>query len=783
MDQHFLCRSIDSADIVFLCICGVWGRAPTVLAGNETMTTASAGLSREAGASFRGLQAPINNSTINHLTNSIMAIRSANLVVNAYVTALPNVLSETRGLIQRIHYVNAFPGAGKTYRAISLATKHMLNDDNGILVYAAPTIFLLEQFLSDLLKRHPELKSRIRIVHAGENQDHKRQRRKLKHADIIRELTRRIPVGVDVAIQFQAHLIGDNGKLTQRAIEALGDGDLILTTHACICNLPMNLKRKERISLIFDEARQCLHTEDTPSAPADLISRLLSGDSPYIRPIKHSSIAVYSQWVWTANHPLPSKEQLRKMWQETSVPYSQSAADKFHEFLKHIRNDRLDVWVTASDPSKDSKQRITFSVLMSPSRLFYGFGNVLILSAFFKSSQMYKLLRVKEKSGRIMKGKYAGQYELTIPDQDQVDLIDVTEQLTDAKRVAAAQERLRKVVISYVFDSRSLSRSILNNGIVVPIREKGGYDSLFNAYQQAFEDAAEEGSRRKAPSFQAMTSGNFGEDHPLLKIIEHHTKYSKHNPIQYLALACVKLYKSWNKHQVNPSIEPLLMTMNVRSGDTYRSVWDANDLDELVGDRVTHISPMCQGLNSYQNYVAAAFLASLKLTPQQTAAYNEIIPTYDSDVDRTVDQCIQFLLRCNARDANSDRPCLFLVTDKEIALEVQMQLEDTVSLVSPEELDKTFRPCQLIEFRQKETEEQRKQRVAAYNNSSKGKKRVAQFAAKLGERKAEYDRINSAIYRKRRMLKADPGNDRVKQEVAELEQRRAALKRERDSCT
>ncbi|ABN83470.1 hypothetical protein BURPS668_2149 [Burkholderia pseudomallei 668] len=318
---------------------------------------------------------------------------------------------------------------------------------------------------------------------------------------------------------------------------------------------------------------------------------------------------------------------------------------------------------------------------------------------------------------------------------------------------------------------------------MVPIREDGGYASLFDEYQQAFESLVEEGSRRKAPSLQEVTSGNYGDDHLLLKVIDRHTKYSKHNPIQYLALACTKLYKSWNKQQVAPSVEPLLMTMNVRSGDTYRSVWDANDLDELVGDRVTHISPMCQGLNSYQNYVAAAFLASLKLTPQQTAAYDEIIPTYNSDVDRTVNQCIQFLLRCNARDANSDRPCLFLVTDKEIALEVQAQLEDTIELVSPEELDETFRPRQLIEFRQKETEEQRKKRVAAYNNSGKGKARVAQFAAKLGDRKAEYDRIGSAIYRRRTILKADPGNDRVKQEVAELEQRRAALKRERDSCT
>ncbi len=197
--------------------------------------------------------------------------------------------------------------------------------------------------------------------------------------------------------------------------------------------------------------------------------------------------------------------------------------------------------------------------------------------------------------------------------------------------------------------------------------------------------------------------------------------------------------------------------MNVRLVDVYRSVWDANDLDELIGDRVTHISPMCQGLNSYQNYVAAAFLASLKLIPQQSAAYDEIIPAYNLDVDRTVDQCIQFLLRCNARDANSDRPCLFLVTGKEIALELQMQLEDTVSLVSPEELDKTFRPRHLIEFRQKGTEEQRKQRVAAYNNSSKGKACVAQFAAKLGDRKAKYGRIGSAIYRRRTILKADPG--------------------------
>ncbi|WP_289864678.1 hypothetical protein, partial [Enterococcus faecalis] len=67
--------------------------------------------------------------------------------------------------VTTIHYVNSYPGAGKTYAALNIA-EATLNDPtaNYVLVYAAPTLRLLSQFRADLLRRKPAAKSRVHLI-------------------------------------------------------------------------------------------------------------------------------------------------------------------------------------------------------------------------------------------------------------------------------------------------------------------------------------------------------------------------------------------------------------------------------------------------------------------------------------------------------------------------------------------------------------------------------------------------------------------------------------------
>ncbi|WP_289853195.1 hypothetical protein, partial [Enterococcus faecalis] len=89
--------------------------------------------------------------------------------------------------------------------------------------------------------------------------------------------------------------------------------------------------------------------------------------------------------------------------------------------------------------------------------------------------------------------------------------------------------------------------------------------------------------------------------------------------------------------------EPLLLCINSKdSSDSHSGLWEKENLDKLLGDSVIRVPVVSQGLNEWRRYHTAAFLATLKLTPDQINFFKAIIPDYNPDLDRTVDQCIQF---------------------------------------------------------------------------------------------------------------------------------------------
>jgi hypothetical protein len=127
--------------------------------------------------------------------------------------------------------------------------------------------------------------------------------------------------------------------------------------------------------------------------------------------------------------------------------------------------------------------------------------------------------------------------------------------------------------------------------------------------------------------------------------------------------------ESTQNHYEGPVTAPVSQLEWLRESLTAElsGLWEKENLDKLLGDSVIRVPVVSQGLNEWRRYHTAAFLATLKLTPDQINFFKTIIPDYNPDLDRTVDQCIQFLFRSGARVAKSDKPLFFVVSDQRLA--------------------------------------------------------------------------------------------------------------------
>ncbi|MDN3079897.1 hypothetical protein, partial [Enterococcus faecium] len=379
---------------------------------------------------------------------------------------------------------------------------------------------------------------------------------------------------------------------------------------------------------------------------------------------------VLARWSWKSGAEPMTEHRLKRIWESAQRPKAQYVT-RLHKVLEHVRNGTLHVWVAFHEEQRKGElQNVEVQITLSPQRLFYGYGRVLILSAFFNHSQMYYLLKRGELAGKI--SQYAASKDATL-------LIDVSDQLIRADRIERIRDaRLACATMTYIFEEESLTKAHINQGIVIPYMPTWRRDEVNETYTKLRDQ--EPGAiknesykkflaRARNPAFE-MTSAAI----PRYQLISD-LKPSKYSVIRYMSKAATALQSKWLETQAMEA-EPLLLCINSKdSSDSHSGLWEKENLDKLLGDSVIRVPVVSQGLNEWRRYHTAAFLATLKLTPDQINFFKAIIPDYNPDLDRTVDQCIQFLFRSGARVAKSDKPLFFVVSDQRLAEQVASVLD------------------------------------------------------------------------------------------------------------
>lgn len=608
----------------------------------------------------------------------------------AFSTALLNTLEPTEGeSAQIINYVNAIPGSGKTYTFDhTIALPHVKNRHNSLLVYAAPTDRLLDERMHSLIDLGIDPKKIVRISS--------------KHT-------------INGVVQdFKDAVLGRKATKTDKGKKAEPNGNIVLCTHECIARLPENRTGRNRVTLVYDEARACLQDTYALNLPENVYDYLttprdhdIAGEKVRVRMIARR--AVYEKsvddeeesvfiWKWS-NYgiPLPTIDELSTMLPKNSK--QKDRAQNILDFLTNIHSSSLDVYVSIE--RKKATCEYVVSNVFSPSRMFRGFAKVLILSAFFESSQMYHFL---SRSNQI--------------DPEAVELQDLTKSLLDRKRIARLLRRMRRVRLSYVYDleNRTLTKTEMQQAIVVASKlsketiQKVNlawhniYQRKPEAYRTVYHSMSEERARfvsdeAREPAFK------------LLRYLDH--KFGlRGSVIRDMATTSIKLQQAFMKRVGLPP-EPLLVGINPRF-NSYREgegkIWEAENLDQFNNpgyrvfeyqgvDRLTQLPIAAHGLNRYKHMHSCAFLASMKYNLREQTFLKRAVSKYDPAVDRTLDYALQLLWRCNVRVASQD-PVLLIVTDRLMAELLQERFralakdwlggeeesDDILRLVSPEVL-------------------------------------------------------------------------------------------------
>jgi hypothetical protein len=677
----------------------------------------------------------------------------------------PSIPAETPA-VPPVFYVNSVPGAGKTYAARKVAayTLRKREEVNYVLVYAAPTLDLLRQF-------EKELRNDLKKV----GNEHL-----AKHIHVIDSKTSPIPV--------HRHLDGLlNGlKTADHVMTKKKNGAVILVTHECLRLVPLDMQGKDRVSLIFDEARQCMMEQLSISAPYNVLTYFRNTCVEVHEGLRNTSIA---RWAWKDTAKI-SDQTIRDLWRECKVKPDDFEVRKFIKFKDEIKSSTQHVWVGLhSDVQED--QDFQVNVTLSPSRLFSGYGRVLILSAFFEYSQMYHMLKRQECDESTASGR---ERAVRLGTNDAVFLVNVTSQLVDEDRASTIRERrLKNSTMTYILLDESLGKYHINQGIVIPRVSQDKLKDLNDKYRELYRQ--ETGSDRP-PTFRSFLNTIRGmEDGSSVRLRKEALqrrdllmsfKPSKFSVIQYLARASTKLKDAWLEMN-NLPWEPMILCVNNKAIRTDRmDAWEKEELERLLNDneqdidkkRVLQVSVMCQGLNEWMDLNTASFIATTKMSPAEREFLNNLLPDYDPDLDRTVDRCVQFIFRTSIRDAQSDAKCLFVVSDRKLAEQVNVTLGSHMNIVTPQSLlPDTWKYASIAVRQMEQSKEQRSKSIRRYQGAAKYKEYKSEYNKEVRNTTygRAYKRLSQKISRRLAALRENPDDLRAKAELEQLRAERASL--------
>lgn len=634
-----------------------------------------------------------------------------------------------------LEVIDAFPGSGKTFYFVKAAHKMLRSKKSSpyIFLYVAPTKALLSEVVSRL---RGVGSGKLHTIWSADDDDFT----DIPSRDVARILSSANPYTKSSGV---VHHLG--GLLDPSSRTAASPGSVILTTYAAFLKLPPPKPQDDtrKVWVFFDEARKCLGVRRTVSMPVSGVFPLLHLYDPKVYEEEYPS-----GWVAFKITRPATTAQLAALATRNghSQAYDGAASNQMISYLQQADYTRSTqhlmvnlkgvdlpfleikpgVWkVDLSQLNKPKKglsaQKISLYPFMKPTRMFDGYERVTMLSAFFKHSQMYHML--KQQSYRMV--------DLIHPSPETLRHIEKSPRLTkayqSAQEIRVRSTKLRKDLQSRLtlvpllsasegfkpsdFDDplplksqRRLTKNLLSRGLITApevvtkvnrlVKEAkvgwGTYDLLAHVwnfyyyYDSPFLSPSKEEKskmKRRDDLFDLKK-----ELYLLLKPFMVKKDGTPRDPLDIL----LKKGLDWIL-QNNPDLKwgmatPPLTVLNSRlrpipympviASGKCQTLWKksaliADTLDEAHQKWGPYLTltdgPYLNGLNQWLTDTYFIHLAALNPPLDVVRLYKKALPEYNPDYDHVLENLIQTVYRTNLRVPFASAPIHMILSHEELA--------------------------------------------------------------------------------------------------------------------
>jgi len=581
------------------------------------------------------------------------------------------------------NYIDASPGAGKTEYFVNKAVKHLEGPSKQILVYVAPTI----QLLSEALRRvHARTKFPPHKVHLVVDKGVGCS--KLDLTDIPRT-DLRIPADqATVAVNYLLGLIPEDEykDLKQRngyrrsCVRPLQDGDVLFTTHETFLRVRMRdaspnpFQILKKCHVVFDEARNCVaHTRSVQMKGKQWLNFLNS-----IETETHARVTTKGQPSWHVMKIInvPKLATLKRVFKVTTTDQLPETARVIHrDFTKFAKDGRAALYITGTDVANltDRKNpKVTLYAIIRPVTLFEHYGRVTLTSAFFKDSQMYHFLKAD------------GHSFNSLLDGDDPDVAVIRKRDLLLKSKVSKRLRVAPLIASPALSSNtrfrsSLTTTLLQSGLLVPItyRPKPGTEAAAAALSRMASGELYPSEQalsqhiappiwvliREAAKVFAMWQKNYPESDVALLTLNK-DRGQKWEPSGVNHMGVVRTIANYGRLQASKGIGGFSSTTHPDSALTSES-WVSFLRNTLWCESKTGIfhltsSPVLYGVNTFSRLQAFVHLSALNPAPDLIRLYEVLLPSYNIDLDHSIDNLMQMLYRTNLRDPKGTSKILLI---------------------------------------------------------------------------------------------------------------------------
>jgi len=566
-----------------------------------------------------------------------------------------------------IEFVDSLPGMGKTEAAINLMAEHLLSDVPGLLIYVAPTHELLLRVKDDRLipllrKATPRQLGSIRSYDSKVKSD-------LFLGSVVASIRRDIEGGYEAKgnVKINAQVNG-----------------VLLVTHSAFFRLPMALKNKEHVQIIFDEARKCVFEPSTlpmTDKEEELFNQYLQedtlpGTSAFKKIVFNSSIEVQAE--------LKAKLEV---WKKKRKVHA-AAYGRFISMVESLELGTTEVYCLRRESKNHRQTTFQFYEVHIPSKIFSGWKRVIVMSAFLKKTQLWAMFC---RSTFVLNGKSQrmGQRKdgawIPVPagrnDTAYYHLKDITQTFIPKYRQREQQILKRygqAVIVSLTGTSKTkatwkhLISSTKLNGIFVKDKEAAQH------YQESFKifcrSHAKQVSKLTSLDLKriinpttagAETLSEFGQ--ALRDWVDSVEKVADAPYLWYLRHG-LSVAKQWFTSDTGLD-RPLFLANKNHMSKLQRSYPQAKQ-------RLEFLPHSCHGLDNYKDHCMVLFQAATNPKKEARDFYESQIPWYDYNQDHIVETAIQAVTRTSIRDTTQSDPVLIVVPDPYLAALLSERLND-----------------------------------------------------------------------------------------------------------